>query len=63
MKNGFKIFGKVTVGAGMTVFLLFFGISVLEAFRTRDWGDIAFWMVIGVMFLVADSAYKEVRNK
>ena len=62
MKNSFKIFGKVKVGAGLTIFLLFFGISVLEAFRTRDLGGIAFWIVLGIMFLVADSATKEAQN-
>jgi hypothetical protein len=38
-----------------TVFILFFGISLLEAFRTRNWINVAFWIIIGTMFLVADN--------
>ncbi len=37
-----------------TVFLLFFGLSVLEAFRTRNWINVAFWIGIAIMFLIAD---------
>jgi hypothetical protein len=63
MKNSFRIFRRIKPGPGITVFILFFGISVLEAIRTRDWGDIAFWMALGIMFLVADSAIREARDK
>ncbi len=37
------------------VFILFFGISLLEAFRTRNWINVAFWIIIATMFLVADN--------
>jgi hypothetical protein len=40
--------------ASLTIFLIFFGISLLEAFRTRNWINVAFWIGIGVMFLIAD---------
>ena len=40
--------------ASFTVFLLFFGISLLEAFRTQHWISVLFWIAIAVMFLVAD---------
>ncbi len=40
--------------ASFTVFLLFFGMSLLEAFRTRNWVNIVFWLAIAVMFLIAD---------
>ena len=43
------------IRASFTVFLLFFGISLLEAFRTRNWLNAAFWVAIAVMFLVADN--------
>jgi hypothetical protein len=39
----------------VTIFLLFFGISLLEAFRTRNWINVAFWVAIAVMFLIADN--------
>jgi hypothetical protein len=41
---------------GITIFLLFFGVAVLEAFQTRNWPKAAFWLAIGVVFLVADNA-------
>jgi hypothetical protein len=40
--------------ASFTVFLVFFGISLLEAFRTRNWINVAFWIGIAIMFLIAD---------
>ncbi len=42
-------------GANVTVFLLFFGVSVLEAFQTRNWLKALFWLAIGVVFLLADN--------
>ena len=38
-----------------TIFILFFGISLLEAFRTRNWVNVAFWVGIAIMFLLADN--------
>lgn len=40
--------------ASFTVFLIFFGVSLLEAFRTRNWINVAFWIGIAIMFLIAD---------
>ena len=40
--------------SSLTVFLLFFGMSLLEAFRTRNWINVAFWLAIATMFLIAD---------
>jgi hypothetical protein len=38
----------------VTIFLLFFGMSLLDAFRSRDWLRAALWLAIGLVFLVAD---------
>jgi len=46
-----------------TVFILFFGISLLEAFRTRNWISVVFWIVIGTMFLVADKWKEDKTDK
>jgi len=62
MKNSFKIFDKIRVGAGITMFILFFGLSGLEAFRTHSWLNVVFWMVIAVMFMVADASKKDLRE-
>lgn len=52
--------------ASFTVFLIFFGISLLEAFRTRNWINVAFWIGIAIMFLLADGlrpGKKEEKNQ
>jgi len=46
-----------------TVFILFFGISLLEAFRTRNWINVVFWIAIGTMFLVADNLKDNTEKK
>jgi len=46
-----------------TVFILFFGISLLEAFRTRNWINVVFWIAIGTMFLVADNLKEDNTEK
>ncbi|MGZ8843838.1 MAG: hypothetical protein ACXW18_09260 [Pyrinomonadaceae bacterium] len=43
---------------GFTVFLLFFGVAVLESFQTRNWIKAGFWLAIGFVFLLADSLRK-----
>jgi hypothetical protein len=40
---------------GFTIFVLFFGVAMLEAFQTRNWIKAAFWLAIGVVFLLADN--------
>lgn len=44
----------LTFGTNVTVFLLFFGLSLLEAFDTGNWLKAAFWVAIGLVFLRAD---------
>ena len=46
---------KINVSANFTVFLLFFGVAALEAFQTQNWLKAGFWLVIGVVFMVADN--------
>lgn len=41
-----------------TIFLLFFGVAVLESFQTRNWIKAGFWLAIGLVFLVADNLRK-----
>ena len=45
----------IKVGTGFTVFLLFFGVATLEAFQTQNWLKAAFWLAIGVVFLMGDN--------
>ena len=46
---------RIRVSTNFTVFLLFFGVATLEAFQTRNWLKAAFWLVIGIVFLLADN--------
>jgi hypothetical protein len=45
----------IKFGTNFTVFLLFFGVAVLEAFQTLNWIKAAFWLAIGIVFLAADN--------
>lgn len=39
------------MNAGLVIFVLFFGISVLEALRTRNLASSVFWIVLGLLFI------------
>ena len=41
-------------GTNITVFLLFFGLSMLEAFGSRNWITAALWLLVGILFLRQD---------
>lgn len=41
---------QLTFGENMTVFLLFFGVAVLESFASKVWWRVAFWGVIAILF-------------
>lgn len=47
--------GRIKLGANFAVFLLFFGVAAIEAFQTRHWVKAAFWLAIGVVFLLTDN--------
>jgi hypothetical protein len=42
-----------STSTNVTIFLLFFGISFLDAFATQNWWRVSFWVVIGLVFLGA----------
>jgi len=46
-------------GTNITIFLLFFGLSLLEAVQTRDWLKAVLWLAIGLVFLRADGLRRE----
>jgi hypothetical protein len=43
---------------GLTVFALFFGISVLEALQGRHWIAVALWLGVGLFFVAMDRPRK-----
>jgi hypothetical protein len=46
---------SIKLGANFAVFLLFFGMAALEAFQSQNWIKAAFWVLIGIVFLVSDN--------
>ena len=54
---------KIRLSTNFTVFLLFFGVAVLEAFQTANWAKAAFWVAIGIVFLIADNLKKNDKEK
>jgi len=46
---------RIHLGTGFTVFVLFFGVVVLEAFQTQSWLRVVLWLVIGFGFIAADN--------
>jgi len=45
---------RVKAGAGFTLFILFFGISFIEAIRSANWLIVAFWLLVSFVFLMGD---------
>ena len=45
---------RVKAGAGFTLFILFFGISFIEAIRSANWLIVAFWLLVSFIFLMGD---------
>lgn len=44
--------------SGFTIFILFFGVSLLEALQGGNWLKAAFWLAIGITFLLFESRGK-----
>jgi type IV secretory pathway VirB2 component (pilin) len=42
-------------GTNFTVFVIFFGMSMIEGLHARNWALAAFWLGIGAVFLAADN--------
>lgn len=46
---------KIKLGANFAVFILFFGVGILETFQSGNWPKAVFWFAIGLVFLIADN--------
>ncbi len=46
---------KFAIGTNVTIFLLFFGVALLDAVRSHDWLATTLWLALGVVFLRADA--------
>jgi hydrogenase/urease accessory protein HupE len=45
---------NLQVGSNFAIFVLFFGLSLLEALRAHSWHMAAIWGLFALLFLVAD---------
>ena len=54
---------RIRLSTNLAIFLLFFGVAALEAFQTANWAKAAFWVAIGIVFLVADNLKKNGKEK
>jgi hypothetical protein len=54
---------KIRLSTNSLVFLLFFGVATIEAFESRNWLKAAFWVAIGIVFLIADNLKKSNNEK
>ncbi len=48
----------MNLGTNFAIFVLFFGVAVLQAVQTRNWPWVVFWAAIGLYFLWTDIRYK-----
>ena len=42
------------MSTNLTIFILFFGIAVLDALRGGHWLQVVFWLILGAGFYLAD---------
>jgi hypothetical protein len=49
------LMGNLKLGANTTVFLVFFGISLLDAIVSRRWLNVVLWAAFGALFIRADN--------
>jgi len=40
----------IKLGAGFAVFVLFFGLAMIEAIRYQKWLEASFWIFVGLLF-------------
>lgn len=50
---------QIKPGPGFTIFLLFFGLALLDAIQVQDWLKVGLWLLLGLAFLLADSWGKQ----
>lgn len=49
------VMGNLKLGANTTVFLVFFGISLLDAIVSHRWVNVVLWAAFGALFIRADN--------
>lgn len=47
------------LGTNMTIFILFFGVALVEAFQSQNWLLAGLFFILGLVFLYADNTKKK----
>lgn len=50
---------KMKLGQNMVIFILFFGIALVEAIKSENWLLAVLFTLLGIMFLRADNTKKK----
>ncbi|MBN8674305.1 MAG: hypothetical protein J0L56_09230 [Chitinophagales bacterium] len=53
---------KIQLGTNFAIYLLFFGVAMVEAFQSRNWLKCVFWLAIGIVFFIADNLRKDINK-
>jgi hypothetical protein len=48
---------KMRFGSALTIFILFFGLSLLESVRSGNYFAVIFWIIVAVLFLYAEKGF------
>ena len=48
----------IRFGNGFAIFVIFFGVALLQAFTSGSWIRALFWLAIGAVFLILDNVRK-----
>lgn len=46
---------RLNLGTNFVIFLLFFGVALLEAIKESNWLKATLWVAVGIAFLLADN--------
>lgn len=46
---------RLNLGTNFIIFLLFFGVALLEAIKDSNWLKAVLWAALGIAFLLADN--------
>jgi hypothetical protein len=52
-----------STSTNVTIFLVFFGASLLDAIVTRSWPRAGFWLLIALVFLAAPSVGRRLARR
>ena len=46
---------RIRLGLGFTMFIIFFGVALIQSMRLFSWIEFLFWIAIAFLFILADN--------